>query len=209
MNAMALKKNNWKPRRKSPESWADKLISLTTWRLEMNDKTQAQNIDSEIQQEATVTNPYHILLAEDDMEMRALLALSLRKAGYRVTQCRDGVALLTHLAPYLLPNEIGDKDVGLIISDIRMPGFTGMEVLEGIPKSKGFPPMILITAFGDEKTHALAKEFGAAAMFDKPFDMDDLLAKAHELLPPNEISRGQSRATKNYDLGEADIGKTR
>ncbi|MBW1788759.1 MAG: response regulator transcription factor [Deltaproteobacteria bacterium] len=84
-----------------------------------------------------------------------------------------------------------------------------MEVLEGAPKNEGFPPMILITAFGDEETHVLAKEFGAAAMFDKPFDMDDLLAKVQELLPPNEKSRGRSRETKKYDLGEADNGKTR
>lgn len=161
------------------------------------------------QEETTATNPYHILLAEDDKEMRALLVLSLRKAGYRVTACRDGVGLLTHLGAFLLPDESEHEDVDLIISDIRMPGFTGMEVLEGIPKNKGFPPMILITAFGDEETHALAKEFGVAAMFDKPFDMDDLLAKVHELVPPNEKSRGQSRATENYDLGEASDGKKR
>lgn len=141
-------------------------------------------------QEAIVTDPYHILLAEDDMEMRALLVLSLRKAGYKVTECRDGVGLLTHLGAFLLPDESEHEDVDLIISDIRMPGFTGMEVLEGMPKNKGFPFMILITAFGDEETHALAKKFGAAAMFDKPFDMDDLLAKVHELLPPNEKIRG-------------------
>ena len=147
----------------------------------MNRNTQTSL--GKTQKETTVTNPYHILLAEDDKEMRALLALSLRKAGYEVTECHDGVGLLTHLAPLLLPNGIGDNDVDLIISDIRMPGFTGMEVLEGAPKNEGFPPMILITAFGDEETHVLAKEFGAAAMFDKPFDMDDLLAKVHELLP--------------------------
>ncbi len=175
----------------------------------MNDNTQAQNTDSEVQQEATVTDPHHILLAEDDMEMRALLVLSFRKAGYKVTQCRDGVGLLTHLEAFLLPDESEHEDVDLIISDIRMPGFTGMEVLEGIPKNKGFPPIILITAFGDEETHAQGKKFGAAAMFDKPFDMDDLLAKVHELVPANEKSTGQSRATKNYDLGEADNGKTR
>ncbi len=148
----------------------------------MNDNTQAQNTDSEIQQEDTGTDPYHILLAEDDMEMRALLALSLRKAGYKVTECSDGMGLLTHLGAFLLPDESEPKDVDLIISDIRMPGFTGMELLEGMPQNKGFPPIILITAFGDEETHAQAKKFGVAAMFDKPFDMDDLLAKVHELL---------------------------
>jgi len=152
----------------------------------MNRKTQTV-LDNK-QKKSPVTNPYRILLAEDDKEMRSLLALSLRNGGYRVTVCRDGMGLLTYLEPFLFPNKIKleEKNVDLIISDIRMPGISGMEVLEGIPKSTGVPPMILITAFGDEETHARATEFGAAAMFDKPFDMDDLLAKVYELLPPNE-----------------------
>jgi len=182
------------------------MFFLKIWRLEMNGNLQTSL--GKDQKQTTSTNPGHILLAEDDKEMRALLALTLRRAGYRVTECHDGVGLLTHLAPFLLPNGIGDQDVCLIISDIRMPGFTGMEVLEGVPKNEGFPPMILITAFGDEKTHALAKEFGAAAMFDKPFDMDDLLAKVHEHLQANERSGALSSATKNHDLGEADNGKS-
>jgi len=136
--------------------------------------------------EITSAKPNHILLAEDDKEMRAMLALALRKDGHEVTECGNGVELFTYLEPFFLPKRIRQNDVALIISDIRMPGFTGMEVLAGAPKKKGFPPMILITAFGDEETHALAKEFGAAAMFDKPFDMDDLLAKVHELLPSNK-----------------------
>jgi two-component system response regulator (stage 0 sporulation protein F) len=132
--------------------------------------------------EITSEKPNHILLAEDDKEMRAMLAFALRKDGYDVTECSNGVDLFTHLQPFFLSKRIGQKDVALIISDIRMPGFTGMEVLEGTSRKEGFPPMILITAFGDEKTHALADELGVAAMFDKPFDMDDLLAKVRELL---------------------------
>jgi len=138
------------------------------------------------QKETTPVNARHILLAEDDKEMRTLLALSLRKAGYEVTECIDGVGLLTEMASFLLPKGFEQKNVDLIISDIRMPGITGMEVLEGVPKNEGYPPIILITAFGDEKTHTLAEELGAAAMFDKPFDMDDLLAKVHELLSPDK-----------------------
>jgi len=185
------------------------LIPFKNLRLEMNRKTQTV-LDKD-QKETTPTNPYHILLAEDDKEMRTLLALLLRIGGYRVTVCRDGVGLLTYLEPFLFPheNEVGDKNVDLIISDIRMPGVTGLEVLEGAPKDTEFPPMILITAFGDEETHARAKELHAAAMFDKPFDMDDLLAKVHEFLPSNKTTRRQSRAKKNYNLRKADNGYSR
>ena len=122
-------------------------------------------------------------MAEDDREMRTLLSLSLRKAGYEVVECQDGVTLLTHLAAYLLPVKYGRENFDLIISDIRMPGVTGMEVLEGRPETAAFPPMILITAFGDDETHRSAEKHGVAAMFDKPFDVDELLEKVRDILP--------------------------
>jgi len=123
-----------------------------------------------------------ILLAEDDDEMRSLLALMLRKEGYQVTACPDGISLLDQLSFFFLPGQ-EHEEVDLIISDIRMPGVTGMEILMGAQENADFPPIILITAFGDERTHAQAEQFGAAAMFDKPFDVHDLLDKARELVP--------------------------
>ena len=60
----------------------------------------------------------------------------------------------------------------LIISDIRMPGVTGLEVLEGASQTDGFPPMILITAFGNEETHEQAERLGAVAFLDKPFEIE-------------------------------------
>jgi len=127
-------------------------------------------------------NPYRVLVAEDDYEMRKLLAGTLNDSGYDVVECPDGMAMLTHLAAFLLPDEFAQEKIDLIISDVRMPGISGMEVLEGKPRHHAFPPMILITAFGDDQTHAMAAQFGAAAMLDKPFDMDDLLGKMTEIL---------------------------
>jgi len=63
-----------------------------------------------------------------------------------------------------------------------MPGLTGLEVLDGLHQCKDLPPIILVTAFGDEQTHRLAESFGAVAVFDKPFDIDDLLTKVREVL---------------------------
>ena len=124
----------------------------------------------------------HILLAEDDKEMRVLLAGALRRAGYAVTECGNGVELLDHLGSYVLPDE-EHEEVDLVISDIRMPGLTGLEILEGLSRRGDLPPFILITAFGDVETHARAKHWGALAMFDKPFDVDDLVAKVRKVVP--------------------------
>src|SRR5262245_59529454 len=123
-----------------------------------------------------------ILLTEDDKEMRVLLASALRRAGYTVTECGDGIELLEHLGSYVLPDEEHEK-VDLVISDIRMPGLTGLEILQGLSRRGDFPPFILITAFGDVETHARAEYYGALAMFDKPFDVDDLVAKVRKVVP--------------------------
>ena len=123
----------------------------------------------------------HILLAEDNHEMRTLLSMSLRKNGYEVTEFADGHGMLDY---YFSTNPIRKKAaIDLIISDIRMPFLTGMELLEGLHNSEGFPPVILITAFGDEKTHEQAHLFGAAAVFDKPFDIEDLVTKVQKIAP--------------------------
>jgi DNA-binding response OmpR family regulator len=122
-----------------------------------------------------------VLLAEDDREMRQMLAKALRTAGYRVQECPDGLQLLDLLGAVLFLHQ-GGETIDLIVSDVRMPGASGQEILEQFHHCPGFPPMILITAFGDEQAHVKAEWFGAAAMFDKPFDVDLLIAKVGELL---------------------------
>ena len=123
-----------------------------------------------------------ILLAEDDYEMRSMLALSLFKDGYEVVECPDGWSLLENLESYILTG-LEHKKVDLVISDIRMPGITGIEILRGLPLGEGYPPIILITAFGDEKTHHQAEQFGVSAMFDKPFEIEALLTKVRKIVP--------------------------
>ena len=105
-----------------------------------------------------------IILAEDDHEMRDMLATSLRKDGYDVTLAKDGGELLEHLA---------FQRFDIVISDIRMPVCSGMSVLEGLRDGRWSVPVILMTAFGDAETRARA-ESKDALFFDKPFDVDDL-----------------------------------
>ena len=123
----------------------------------------------------------HILLAEDNHDMRELLAMSLRKNGYKVTEFADGLSMLEHY--FSVDSAQKDAAFDLVISDVRMPGLTGMEILEDMYDHKGFPPVILITAFGDEETHKQAYLLGAVAMFDKPFNIEDLIANVQEIAP--------------------------
>jgi CheY-like chemotaxis protein len=121
-----------------------------------------------------------ILVAEDDAEMRRLLIWNLRKAGFETVECTDGWELLDHLGNPVLTGDPDDFD--LIVADIRMPGVTGLEILEGIHDTEWFVPTILITAFGSDEVHRQAEALGAAGMFDKPFDIDKLITRIREVL---------------------------
>jgi CheY-like chemotaxis protein len=124
--------------------------------------------------------PVRILLAEDDADMRGLLTRALTQEGYEVTECSNGIQLLDRVSGLLDRRPLEPFDV--IISDIRMPGLTGLEILEGLQGDGGLPPMILITAFGDEATHAEAQLAGAVVTLDKPFEVEDLLAVVRRVL---------------------------
>ena len=117
-----------------------------------------------------------ILLAEDDFEMRRLLARVLRHAGVDLVEAASGDEALDRIADQLLEHDVA-KDLAafdLVIADIRMPGCTGLDLLACLRHFDWNTPVILITAFGNAETHAQAKRLGAFAVFDKPFDLADL-----------------------------------
>jgi CheY-like chemotaxis protein len=64
----------------------------------------------------------------------------------------------------------------VVISDVRMPGRSGLEALSQFRQTNGSTPFVVITAFGSEEVHAQARELGATFVFDKPFEMDGLRA---------------------------------
>ena len=115
-----------------------------------------------------------ILLAEDDGPMRSLLASQLRRDGYRVIACQDATELVYRIDLYRshrLP--VG---IDLIVSDVRMPLISGLELLELVNDAPLRIPVILISAFGDIETRSEASKRAAAAFFSKPFDIDELRA---------------------------------
>jgi len=117
----------------------------------------------------------HVLVAEDDTRMRQLLAAMLRRAGFEVTEAKNGAELLDCIGNL---GATPTRSIDLIISDIRMPMLSGLDVLTEARWDRWDIPVILITAFGDEDTHAEARRLGAAAVFDKPFELDVIRSAA-------------------------------
>lgn len=111
-----------------------------------------------------------LLVAEDDHEMRRLLQQALRRDGYEVVALASGTALLERM----IERDDEDLDVDLVVSDVRMPGLLGTDVLRVLRDRGCTVPVILITAFCEERLANHAVHLGAAALFSKPFDIDDL-----------------------------------
>lgn len=111
-----------------------------------------------------------VVLAEDDDEMRALLAEELRREGYEVLEAKDGTEMEQRLksvrhCPLHAPD--------VIVMDVRMPGHSGLEILRAIRAEAWITPVVLITGFYDEELSARAAELDAQ-VFPKPFDIDDV-----------------------------------
>jgi DNA-binding response OmpR family regulator len=121
--------------------------------------------------------PRRVLLAEDDTRMRAMLARALQTEGFEVIEAASGDEALEALASAIIARPIEWFD--LVISDVRMPAFDGLNILASLRRLPSTVPVILITAFGTADDHASALRLGAFAMLDKPFDLDFLLAMAH------------------------------
>ena len=113
-----------------------------------------------------------VILAEDDREMRMMVATTLRRDGWDVVEAVDGTDLLACVAR--VTNARNDSRHCILVSDVRMPGLSGLDALERLPQLGWTGGIILITAFGDEATHVRARELGASTVLDKPFDLDAL-----------------------------------
>ena len=103
--------------------------------------------------------------------MRDLLARALERDAHEVVALRDGAELLARVVT-AARLAVGAPDV--IVTDVRMPGATGLDVLRAVRSAGLDVPVLLITAFGERDLHLEAREFGAVHTFDTPFDLDDL-----------------------------------
>jgi len=116
---------------------------------------------------AGATRPLSILLAEDHDEFRELIARALEADGALVECVRDGEAALAKLF-----EERARPDV--VVSDIRMPGKTGLDLLRALRREGLTMPVVLLTGFGQSVDRQEVESFEGAILLEKPFDFDDL-----------------------------------
>lgn len=132
--------------------------------------------------DSTMDSTPCILLAEQDDSLRRILRSTLNKYGYSVVECTNGIDLLNRFGALSFPRK--PENIDLIISEMCMPGVSGIELLEGVGLQEGFPPFIMISTYRDRPLHRRARKFGAVSVLTKPLDIDELLAKVIETVPP-------------------------
>src|SRR6185369_12969793 len=107
--------------------------------------------------------PAKILVADDEQNLRRVLVAMLRREGHDVVQAASGVEAIERLA-----------DVDVVITDLRMPGADGMEVLRTAARSFPQVPVIMITAYGSVGQAVEAIKAGAFDYIEKPFEQDSI-----------------------------------
>jgi DNA-binding response OmpR family regulator len=122
-----------------------------------------------------------VLLAEDDYEFRRLLTTAFRRWGYEVIEARDANELNALIRSHLFDPHV-PAVVDLLVSDIRMPGGTGLLALAELRERNWSTPVVLMSAFSDAVAHAEALRLGAT-LLDKPFPLSTLHDLVGELEP--------------------------
>jgi DNA-binding response OmpR family regulator len=114
----------------------------------------------------------HVLLADDQPEVRQMLEAKFRREGYRITTVENGAECLDVLTDE--ERELPD----LVILDVMMPRMDGFRALDEIRETHGLSmPAIMLTARGQEEDTVRALDAGATDYVTKPFSPNELLAR--------------------------------
>jgi len=112
-----------------------------------------------------MSEDYKIAIVDDEAHMRDSISQWLELSGFKTITFENAEAALS---------EIGSKFKGVVVSDIRMPGMGGMELLKRLHSSDPSLPVILITGHGDVQMAVEAMQIGAYDFMEKPFDPERL-----------------------------------
>lgn len=116
----------------------------------------------------------HVLVVEDDGEMRNLVTRLLREAGFRASAARDGREMWE-----VLESPAGEPD--LVLLDVMLPGTSGLDLLRRL-RERSRTPVMMLTARGEEMDRVLGLELGADDYVAKPFAPRELVARVRALL---------------------------
>jgi DNA-binding NtrC family response regulator len=143
------------------------------------------------------TEPQTVLVVDDDAAMRQMLVSLFRERGFGVGEAPTAMAALEKLR---------ESDYGVVLSDVKMPGKTGIEMVGDLRRLRPETPVILMTAFGSIDSAVEAMRAGACDYITKPFEPEAVLLtleRAFERRALEEENRRLRRAVdRTSSLGE-------
>jgi len=144
----------------------------------------------------------HILIADDDPSIRSLLKSFLENEGFAVSEAKNGAEVLGTLTN-------GKPD--LLVMDVRMPEFSGIDVLQKIKDQNMEVPVLLMTAYGTSSAAIKAIQLGAHDYITKPFALDDVLHTINRFFEyqalTNEVKTLRNQLGE-YDPAERIVGRS-
>jgi two-component system response regulator PilR (NtrC family) len=138
-----------------------------------------------------------ILLVDDEETLRCNLAQVLEEEDFDVIACADGEAALRALKA---------NSVDAILTDLRMPGITGMELIDRAAKWAPDAVIIVITAFGEVETAVEAMKKGVRDFICKPVIFDELIFKLKRLLAHDDLQRENRFLREQIRQSQGDCG---
>src|SRR5437868_5111017 len=129
--------------------------------------------------------PASILVAEDQTDIRELLVMNLKSAGYDVSAVADGPSALASQS---------ERPADLLVLDLMMPGLDGLEVTKALRARGRSTPILMLTAKSTELDRVLGLELGADDYLTKPFSLAELLARVKALLRRADLLRAAQSA---------------
>jgi two-component system response regulator CpxR len=130
-----------------------------------------------------------LLLVDDDRELTAMLQEYLGREGFEVTTLHDGSAALDRLGQ---PRAEAGPD--LVVLDVMLPGRSGLDVLRALRARENAPPVLMLTARGDDVDRIVGLELGADDYLPKPFNPRELVARIRAVLRRARDRRQPSEA---------------
>jgi len=133
---------------------------------------------------------WRILVVDDDIEMCNLLTEFLREEGFKVFATGDSLEA---------SNLINHEEFDLIITDLKMKGLKGLDLLENVQRVSPLTPVIIITAFGSIESAIKAMKMGAYDYITKPFQMDELLLTLRKALETRQLKKEVIRLKREVE----------
>ena len=134
-----------------------------------------------------------ILIVDDEYNTRFATDFVLANAGYKTTTAEDGSEAFNLLKKSLAVNNLFD----LVITDMKMPKMTGMELIDEMKKANISIPVLAITGFGDKQTVIELLRSECNDYLDKPFSADDLLASVTRVLTKQNKTAQEIKALQD------------